>query len=126
MSISLLDNLSIKKKSPNVERDLFSTVADMVAFSENYLPSVFECNVIEDGNRYRYNVSNADLGDGLGKWRLVGSGGSADLMNYYTRTETQSLLENYVAKETGKTLTTNDFTDLDKEQIELNKNQIEI
>ena len=126
MSISLLDNLSIKKKSPNVERDLFNTVADMVAFSENYLPSVFECNVIEDGNRYRYNVSNADLGDGLGKWRLVGSGGSADFMNYYTRTETQTLLESYVEKELGKTLTTNDFTDLDKEQIEINKNKIEV
>ena len=124
--ISLLDNLSIRKKSPNVERDLFATVADMVAFSENYLPDVFECNVIEDGNRYRYNVSNADLGDGLGKWRLVGSGGAADLMNYYTRTETQTLLEGYVEKETGKTLTTNDFTDVDKEQIELNKNKIEV
>ena len=124
MSISLLDNLSIKKKSPNVERDLFSTVADMVAFSENYLPDVFECNVIEDGNRYRYNVSNADLGDGLGKWRLVGSGGSADLLNYYNKQETAVLLENYVEKETGKVLSTNDFTTLEKEKLASLENAI--
>ena len=117
MSISLLDNLSIKKKSPNVERDLFDTIADMVAFSENYLPDVFECNVKEDGNRYRYNVSNADLGDGLGKWRLVGGGGSADLLNYYNKQETNVLLENYVVKEIGKGLSTNDYTTLEKEKL---------
>lgn len=117
MSISLLDNLSIKKKSPNVERDLFDTITDMVAFSENYLPDVFECNVKEDGNRYRYNVSNADLGDGLGKWRLVGGGGSADLLNYYNKQETNTLLDGYVAKEIGKGLSENDYTTLEKEKL---------
>jgi len=116
MSISLLDNLSIKKKSPNVERDLFNTIADMVAFSENYLPSVFECNVVEDGNRYRYNVSNSVDPD-LGKWRLVGGSGSADLIDYYKKSETDTLLEGYVAKEDGKGLSTNDYTTLEKEKL---------
>jgi len=116
MSISLLDNLSIKKKSPNVERDLFNTVADMVAFSENYLPSVFECNVIEDGNRYRYNVSNSVDPD-LGKWRLVSNGGSGNLVDYYKKTETDVILEGYVTKEAGKGLSTNDYTTLEKEKL---------
>lgn len=117
MSISLLDNLSIKKKSPNVERDLFNTIEEMVAFSENYLPDVFECNVKEDGNRYRYNVSNS-VDDVLGKWRLVGAGGSAaDLSDYYKKLETDALLENYVSKESGKGLSTNDYTTLEKEKL---------
>lgn len=115
--ISLLDNLSIRKKSPNVERDLFNTIADMVAFSENYLPDVFECNVTDDnGNRYRYNVSNS-VDPTLGKWRLVSGGGSGNLVDYYKKTETDALLENYVEKETGKGLSTNDYTTLEKEKL---------
>ena len=127
MSISLLDNLSIKKKSPNVERDLFDTVADMVAFSENYLPDVFECNVKEDGQRYRYNVSNLDMGDGLGKWRLVGGGdGSTDMSAYPKRTEVENMLDDKVDKEDGKTLTTNDFTDAYKDLVDANKSALDI
>ena len=45
MAISLLDNIAIKKKSPNVELALFASIADMAAFNENYLPAVFDCNV---------------------------------------------------------------------------------
>lgn len=116
MAISLLDNIAIKKKSPNVERDLFATIADMAAYNENYLPDVFECNVIEDGNRYRYNRTNIVDGT-LGKWRLVESGGSASLIDYYKKTETDTLLEGYVVKENGKGLSTNDFTTLEKEKL---------
>lgn len=114
--ISLLDNLSIRKKSPNVERDLFATVFDMVSFSENYLPDVFECNVAEDGNRYRYNVANS-VDATLGKWRLVSSDGAGNLVDYYKKTETDTLLENYVTKETGKVLSSNDYTTLEKEKL---------
>lgn len=78
MAISLLDNLNIRKKRPNVERDLFDTIADMVAYSENYLPEVFECNVKSTGERYRYNVNNEVL-EGLGKWRLVLGGESSNI-----------------------------------------------
>lgn len=116
MSISLLDNLSIKKKSPNVERDLFNTIEEMVAFSENYLPDVFECNVKEDGNRYRYNVSNS-VDEVLGKWRLVGGNSSVNLEEYYKRTETDDLLTGYVTKEDGKGLSANDYTTLEKEKL---------
>lgn len=75
MALSFLDNVDYRGKKPNFTRDLFETVADMVAFSENYLPNVFECNVKDTGERYRYNVNNADV-EGLGKWRLVTGSGS--------------------------------------------------
>lgn len=117
MAISLLDNIAIKKKSPNVERDLFATIADMAAFNENYLPDVFECNVIEDGNRYRYNRTNI-VDEILGRWRLVESGASStDLIDYYKKTEVDELLDGKVSVEDGKGLSTNDFTTLEKEKL---------
>lgn len=117
MAISLLDNIAIKKKSPNVERDLFATIADMAAYNENYLPDVFECNVIEDGNRYRYNRTNI-VDETLGRWRIVESGASStDLIDYYKKTEVDDLLNGKVSVEEGKGLSTNDFTTLEKEKL---------
>ena len=117
MAISLLDNIAIKKKSPNVERDLFATIADMAAFNENYLPDVFECNVIEDGNRYRYNRTNI-VDETLGRWRKVeGGAGATDLIDYYKKTEVDELLGGKVSAEDGKGLSTNDFTTLEKEKL---------
>ena len=116
MSVSMLDNISyLGKKADNV-RSLFNTIDEMVAFNENYLPDIYECNVVEDGNRYRYNRSNI-VDENLGKWRLVESGGSSSLIDYYKKTETDTLLEGYVAKEDGKGLSTNDFTTLEKEKL---------
>lgn len=116
MAISLLDNIAIKKKSPNVERDLFATIADMAAYNENYLPDVFECNVIEDGNRYRYNRTNI-VDETLGRWRRVESGGGAELIDYYKKTEIDELLEKKVSIEDGKGLSTNDYTTVEKEKL---------
>lgn len=117
MAISLLDNIAIKKKSPNVERDLFATIADMAAFNENYLPDVFECNVIEDGNRYRYNRTNI-VDETFGRWRKVeGGAGSTDLIDYYKKIEVDELLNGKVSAENGKGLSTNDFTTLEKEKL---------
>lgn len=116
MAISLLDNIAIKKKSPNVERDLFATIADMAAFNENYLPDVFECNVIEDGNRYRYNRTNI-VDETLGRWRVVESGGGAELIDYYKKTEIDELLDKKVSVEDGKGLSTNDYTTVEKEKL---------
>lgn len=116
MAISLLDNIAIKKKSPNVERDLFATIADMAAYNENYLPDVFECNVIEDGNRYRYNRTNI-VDETLGRWRVVESGGGAELIDYYKKTEIDELLGKKVSVEDGKGLSTNDYTTVEKEKL---------
>ena len=121
MSVSMLDNISyLGKKADNV-RSLFNTIDEMVAFNENYLPDIYECNVVEDGNRYRYNRSNI-VDENLGKWRLVESGGSSSLIDYYKKTETDTLLEGYVAKEDGKGLSTNDFTTLEKEKLAILEN----
>lgn len=85
MAVSILEGFDYGGNLPNFSRDLFETVADMVAFSEDYLPPVFECNVQENGKRYRYNVSNS-VDPELGKWREASSG-DADLSNYYTKKE---------------------------------------
>ena len=68
MALSFLDNVDYRGKKPNFTRDLFETIADMVAFSENYLPDVFiACNK-EDGNLYIFNRNNT-VDTTFGKWR---------------------------------------------------------
>ena len=88
MGISIIDNFNYRAGKPNFERDLFEDIAEMVAFREDYLPPVFECN-LKSGDRYRYNVNN-EIDPILGKWRLVtGSGGPA---NGYTKDEINAKL----------------------------------
>lgn len=82
MASELFDNFRMNSDLPNFERDLFDTVDDMVAFSEDYLPDVFECNT-KDGKRYRFNRSN-EIDPTLGKWRLVEGGASEEV--YFTTT----------------------------------------
>ena len=62
MASELFDNFRMNSDLPNFERDLFDTVDDMVAFSEDYLPDVFECNT-KDGKRY--NASNIKVFKGF-------------------------------------------------------------
>ena len=57
MAISILEGFDYGGKLPNFQRDLFETIADMVNYSENYLPDIFECNVKENGKRYRFNIT---------------------------------------------------------------------
>ena len=109
----MLDNISYKgRKSDNV-RSYFSTIEDMVNFSENYLPDVYITLCGEDNNQYKFVRSN-EVDPILGKWRLL-EGGSSDLSSYYTKTETNNLLDNKVDKVSGKGLSTNDFTDAYKQ-----------
>lgn len=123
MAVSMLDNISYKgRKSDNV-RSYFSTIEDMVNFSENYLPDVYITLCGEDNNQYKFVRSN-EVDPILGKWRLL-EGGSSDLSSYYTKTETNNLLDNKVDKVSGKDLSTNDFTDAYKQQIDDNKTAIE-
>ena len=123
MAVSMLDNISYKgRKSDNV-RSYFSTIEDMVNFSENYLPDVYITLCGEDNNQYKFVRSN-EVDPILGKWRLL-EGGSSDLSSYYTKTETNNLLDNKVDKVSGKGLSTNDFTDAYKQQIDDNKTAIE-
>ena len=122
MAVSMLDNFNIRKSSPNVERDMFQTIADMKDYNENYLPQVFIATCVEDGCIYIFNKGNL-VNDTTGKWRKF-EGGSADLLNYYNKTEVNTLLEDKVDKETGKGLSTNDYDDTEKGQVQQNKEDI--
>lgn len=114
--ISVLDNFDLRAKKQNFQRDAFDTIADMVDFSENYLPDMFDSFCYEDGKKYRYNRSNT-VDPVLGKWREIPSGGEGDLSSYYTKTETNTLLEDKVDKEVGKALSSNDYTSEEKTKL---------
>src|SRR5574344_750098 len=124
MAISLLSNLMINMKQPTTVRDQFSTLEDMKSFREEYLPDMYDSFCLETGLKYRFNRSNP-IDEITGKWRVIGEGGSSDLSLYYTKTETNNLLDNKVDKVSGKDLSTNDFTDAYKQQIDDNKTAIE-
>ena len=109
MAISLIDNLKIQNKKQNVERDSFVSIADMVAYSPNYLPNLFHTMCEETGKMYVYNVNN-DIGPVLGKWRELSNGGgtpSPTPENYYTKAETEELISKNV-----QTLTDDEITNI--------------
>lgn len=89
MAISLIDNLKIQNKKQNVERDSFVSIADMVAYSPNYLPNLFHTMCEETGKMYVYNVNN-DIDPVLGKWREYGSGVGTDEKVKLTSTSTDA------------------------------------
>lgn len=68
MALAFLDNVDYRGRKPNFERDQFDTLADMVAFSENYLPETFISTCVETGKAYLFNKSNS-VDPVLGKWR---------------------------------------------------------
>ncbi len=51
------------------------------------------------------------------EWQIIGET-TVDLSNYYTKTETDDLLDDKVDKESGKGLSTNDFTDAYQTKLE--------
>ncbi len=124
MAISLLSNLSINSQLPDVTRMQFDTIEDMKNYREQWLPQMYDSFCLEDSKKYRFNKSNTE-DPILGKWRVINEGGSSDLSSYYTKTETNNLLDNKVDKVSGKDLSTNDFTDAYKQQIDDNKTAIE-
>ena len=91
--ISILNNWNYLGKHYDFDRQGFTTIEAMKNFSENYLPPVYLTLNEEDGNVYLYNVSN-EIDDTTGKWRIFsGSGSSADMLNYYNKTQTNALLD---------------------------------
>ena len=116
MAISFMDNLDIRKSAPNVKRDMFETIADMKEYNENYLPQVFITTCVEDGSIYIFNKGN-EIDDTTGKWRKF-EGGSADLLNYYNKLEVDTLLDGKVDTESGKGLSTNDYTNEEMTKVQ--------
>lgn len=116
MSISALDNNGYKGPKPDNVRNQFDTIADMVAYSENYLPPIYTTLVVETGKRYKYQRSNA-IDPVLGKWREDEGSASVDLSNYYNKTEVDEKLKDKVDREEGKGLSTNDYSDEEKKKV---------
>lgn len=116
MPISLLSNLKINMKAQTNERDAFSTIAEMKAFREEYLPDMYDSFCYETGLKYRFNRSNP-IDEITGKWRVIGEGGGGDLSSYYTKTQTDNLLNDKVDKVNGKDLSTNDYTTEEKTKL---------
>ena len=116
MSVSMIDNISYKGRLSDNIRSMFATVADMAAFSEDYLPDVYVTLCAEDGLQYKFIRSNT-VDPVLGKWRVV-EGGSGDLSSYYTKSQVNTLLDNKVDKVTGKGLSSEDFTAEDKAKLD--------
>lgn len=115
MAISMLDNISYLGKKFDTERSAFASLEVMKDFSENYLPDIHDAFCLEDGQKYRYNRSN-DVDPVTGKWRVI-AGGGGDLSSYYTKTETNTLLEDKVDVEAGKGLSSNDYTSEEKTKL---------
>ena len=78
MALTFGDNISYQGKKPLDSRSIFKTIADMKAYSENYLPPLAMCQNEEDGKTYTYNVNN-EVNELTGKWREFsgGSGGGS-------------------------------------------------
>ncbi len=92
MSINILDSFNYKGRRPDFVRQQFGTIEAMRTFSENYLPDMYLCYCLEDGKVYLYNKDNA-VDQTTGRWRqLESGGGGGDMTNYYTKTETNTLL----------------------------------
>ena len=106
MSISMLDNISYKGRKPDNVRSQFNTIAEMVSFSEDYLPEIYITLNAETGKQYMYKRSNS-VDSLLGKWREVdNSGGVGDLAdnityensNYPSWTNVKKALDGIMAK----------------------------
>ncbi len=85
---------------------LFGESSDYVAFSIVSFEEMIQTLLIVNSD----NEWWVDEYDG-------GSGGSADLSNYYTQAQTNNLLAGKVDKEQGKGLSTNDYTTAEKDKL---------
>lgn len=117
--ISTLSGFDYNGGQYNFARDGFKTLQEMFDFPERYMPPMHIALNEEDGNLWIYNTSN--IVTDTGKWRIF-TGGTSELIDYYKKSETDQLLDNKVDKEDGKTLSSNDYTTLEKEKLATLKN----
>lgn len=118
MAISILNGFDYGGQSYDFTRQGFATLEEMANYPSFYLPPLYIALCEETGKPYLYNVSNEiDTEHGLGKWREL-SGSGTDMLNYYTKTEVNTLLDTKVEKETGKGLSTNDYTNEEKQKVQ--------
>lgn len=92
MSIVLWDNIEYKGKKPLDSRMLFDTIADMKAYSENYLPDITLAFNKEDSKMYVFNREN-DVDTTTGKWREFESADGGTESVYLTQIEYDNLTQ---------------------------------
>lgn len=96
MSVSMVDNLDIRKRAPNVARDLFTTFEEMKNYDLNYLGDMHISSCLEDGKIYVYNVKNT-VDATTGKWRrldtLINTGGSVGEGSVVTNSTTNGNIQ---------------------------------
>ena len=90
MSIVLWDNIEYKGKKPLDSRMLFDTIADMKAYSENYLPDITLAFNKEDSKMYVFNREN-EVDTTTGKWREFEGGDWGTESVYLTQAEFNAL-----------------------------------
>ena len=98
----MLDNISYKGRKPDNIRSRFNTIAEMVSFSEDYLPEIYITLNAETGKQYMYKRSNS-VDALLGKWRELGIDYLADNIsyensNYPSWTNVKKALDGIMAK----------------------------
>lgn len=113
--ISTLSGFNYNGGQYNFARDGFKTLQEMFDFPERYMPPMHLALNEEDNNLWLFSANNPEI-EPSKKWRIF-KGGTADLIDYYKKNEIQALLEDYVVKEDGKGLSTNDYTTLEKEKL---------
>lgn len=100
--------------------DVLGTYQDLQNYDTSHVKANDIIKVLQDSTHsnamsyYRWVIV-----DHVGSWVYVGSEGP-----YYTKSETDTLLNDKVDKVSGKGLSTNDFTNEYKEQITTNQNAI--
>lgn len=117
MAISILNGFDYGGQSYDFTRQGFATLEEMASYPEVYLPPLYIALCEETGLPYLYNVSNESI-ETYGKWRELSGGSAPELLNYFTKTETNNLLDEKVDKETGKGLSANDYTNEEKQKVQ--------
>ena len=88
MAITVGAGFRLRSPQQNFERDSYTTLDEMKNVVDSTLPDIFTATCLETGKLYIYKKDNA-VDETLGKWReIVGTGGSSELTNPITVSET--------------------------------------
>ena len=122
MPINIGANFAYNGKLPNFERDSFESKAAMKAFDENSIDEGHLSYCKEDGNIYQYKFANS-IDATTGRWRLFKTDIVVDATLNGTSTNAiqnkavHDALGGKVDKESGKGLSTNDYTQAEKDKL---------
>lgn len=72
MALGFSDNVGYTGTLPNFERDMYQTLADMLAVKKTKMPAMFVGMCIETGKVYLYDKNN-ESDPVLGLWREIGA-----------------------------------------------------